>query len=131
MSAHPVKHTHAAQAAPHCHPGAASHAVPAAQSTQLTVEGASCASCVSKIESALRNVPGVARAEMNFAQRTVTVEGSASVPQLVAAVANAGYEARTVADEAAPAGSPDDFPALPGFAATRATSAKKLCAEVS
>ncbi len=42
---------------------------------ELMIEGAGCASCVTKIETALKAVPGVTSAEMNFAQRTVTVTG--------------------------------------------------------
>jgi Cu+-exporting ATPase len=34
----------------------------------LIIDGASCASCVTKIEKALRAVDGVQSAEMNFAQ---------------------------------------------------------------
>ena len=45
---------------------------------ELIIEGAGCASCVTKIETALKAVPGVTSAEMNFAQRTVTVTGSAA-----------------------------------------------------
>lgn len=61
---------------------------------ELLIEGASCASCVAKIEGALRAVIGVDTAEMNFAQRTVSVSGSASGEALIKAVAQAGYNAR-------------------------------------
>ena len=64
----------------------------------LAVEGAGCASCVSKIEQALAAVPGVERAEMNFADRTVAVSGSAGSEQLIAAIERAGYNARAMAD---------------------------------
>lgn len=60
---------------------------------QLLIEGASCSSCVSKIETALKNAPGVAQAEMNFASRTVDVTGSATDTDLIKAVENAGYQA--------------------------------------
>lgn len=60
---------------------------------ELSVSGAGCASCVSKIETALKNVPGVTHAEMNFAARTVTVSGSAAQDVLVTAVEAAGYGA--------------------------------------
>lgn len=59
----------------------------------LNIQGASCASCVTKIETALQQVSGVARAEMNFAQRTVLVNGSASPEALIQAVEAAGYNA--------------------------------------
>ncbi len=51
--------------------------LPTASRQELTIEGAGCASCVTKIEAALKTVPGVVSAEMNFAQRTVTVTGDA------------------------------------------------------
>ncbi|MCP5204386.1 MAG: copper-translocating P-type ATPase [Pseudomonadales bacterium] len=72
-------------------------AISARQQT-LAVEGAGCASCVSKIEQALAAVPGVERAEMNFADRTVAVSGSAGSEQLIAAIERAGYNARAMAD---------------------------------
>ena len=66
---------------------------------ELIIEGAGCASCVSKIENALNAVDGVTRAEMNFAQRTVSVSGSAASEQLIKAVEQAGYQAKcTVAE---------------------------------
>jgi P-type Cu+ transporter len=59
----------------------------------LTIHGATCAGCVRKIENALRAVPGVKHAEMNFATRTATIEGDADSDSLIAAVRNAGYDA--------------------------------------
>lgn len=59
----------------------------------LVIEGAGCASCVAKIEQALDAVPGVANAEMNFADRTVLVAGEAPGDALVTAVEKAGYGA--------------------------------------
>lgn len=64
---------------------------------ELLIEGASCASCVRKIETALQNVSGVAEAQMNFAQRTVTVVGSVDPEALIKAVEGAGYGASSVA----------------------------------
>ncbi len=61
---------------------------------ELIIEGAGCASCVGKIESALKKVPGVTNAEMNFAQRTVSVSGNALNSVLIQAVENAGYNAK-------------------------------------
>jgi Cu+-exporting ATPase len=66
---------------------------------ELIIEGAGCASCVGKIESALKAVPGVQSAEMNFAQRTVGVTGSANAGVLVKAVENAGYNAKVTSAE--------------------------------
>ncbi|WP_203565521.1 heavy metal translocating P-type ATPase [Alteromonas profundi] len=61
---------------------------------RFIIEGASCASCVNKIEAALNNLPIVERAEMNFAQRVVTVIGDASVSNIIEAVEKAGYKAK-------------------------------------
>lgn len=71
---------------------------------QLNIQGASCASCVTKIETALKQVAGVTGAEMNFAQRTVLINGNASPSELVRAVEEAGYNATLAnadSDEAA------------------------------
>ncbi|HAU16209.1 MAG: copper-translocating P-type ATPase [Pseudomonadales bacterium] len=63
---------------------------------ELLIDGAGCASCVSKIEHALQGVPGVGQAHMNFAERVVTVSGEATDAALVAAVEQAGYHARVM-----------------------------------
>jgi Cu+-exporting ATPase len=60
----------------------------------LIIDGASCASCVAKIEKALRIVKGVQSAEMNFAQRTVIVVGNVPDPTLISAIEIAGYNAK-------------------------------------
>ncbi|KZZ05800.1 MULTISPECIES: heavy metal translocating P-type ATPase [unclassified Thalassolituus] len=65
----------------------------------MIIEGAGCASCVGKIESALKAVSGVENAEMNFAQRTVSVTGNADAADLVKAVEKAGYNAKLAAAE--------------------------------
>ena len=63
---------------------------------RLPIEGMTCASCVSRVERALARVPGVAKAEVNLATETATVAFSdgASPEALVAAVRDAGYDAR-------------------------------------
>jgi len=84
----------------HCHHQAADSASGASGSThELLIEGAGCASCVGKIESALQKVPGVTQASMNFAQRTVSVSGNVSDQSLIAAVEAAGYGAKVAASE--------------------------------
>ncbi|MCB1661912.1 MAG: copper-translocating P-type ATPase [Pseudomonadales bacterium] len=67
-------------------------------SQELIIEGASCGSCVGKIEAALNNVPGVEKAEMNFAQRTATVIGAVNADDLIKAVEKAGYNAKVQED---------------------------------
>lgn len=63
---------------------------------ELIIEGAGCASCVSKIENALKSVDGVIDASMNFAARTVTVSGAADAESLIGAIESVGYNARTL-----------------------------------
>jgi Cu+-exporting ATPase len=61
----------------------------------LDIEGMTCASCVTKIESALRSVDGVDDAAVNLATRTATVRGATdNVDPLLSAVRGAGYGAR-------------------------------------
>ena len=64
----------------------------------LHIHGASCASCVGKIESALNQIAGVEQALMNLAQSTVAVSGHAPVEDLIAAVKQAGYDAENITD---------------------------------
>lgn len=66
---------------------------------ELIIEGASCASCVAKIETALKNVPGVEQAEMNFALRTVTIIGQVDAEQLINSVEAIGYGAKKANDK--------------------------------
>ena len=68
------------------------------QETRLAITGATCASCVRTIEDALRDTPGVTQAEMNFADRTATVAGTASSDTLIRAVEQAGYGASLATD---------------------------------
>ncbi len=73
----------------HCHDGSAR-----SELQELVVEGASCAGCVKKIETALQRVPGVRRAEMNLALRSVSITGTADTETLIAAIEKAGYGAK-------------------------------------
>jgi Au+-exporting ATPase len=68
---------------------------------ELAIEGMTCASCVGRVERALRAVPGVAEASVNLATERATVKGSADVATLIQAVAEAGYTARKVDRSAA------------------------------
>lgn len=62
-------------------------------SRTLTVEGMSCGHCEQTVESALEAVAGVSDASADHETATVTVEGDAETPELVAAVEDAGYDA--------------------------------------
>jgi len=63
---------------------------------RLPIEGMTCASCVARVEKALKKVPGVGSAEVNLATETatVTLASGARPESLVEAVHKAGYEAR-------------------------------------
>ena len=63
------------------------------------IEGANCGSCVAKIEKALKSVSGAQRVEMNFADRSVQVEGNAPSAELIEAVENIGYKAKPMNSE--------------------------------
>jgi len=61
----------------------------------VPIQGMSCASCVEKVQTALKNVPGVVKASVNFATEKATVEylpGQVTVKDLAKAVHDAGYE---------------------------------------
>jgi heavy metal translocating P-type ATPase len=64
---------------------------------ELSVTGMTCASCVGRVERALKAVPGVAAATVNLATETAHVEGVAEAGALVAAIRAAGYEATVAA----------------------------------
>ncbi len=75
----------------------------AARTQRLSISGMSCAGCVATVENALKNVPGVQAAAVNFAEHTATVTGPAETRALIAAVQAAGYaaaELRGANDEA-------------------------------
>ncbi len=81
----------------------------AEQSLQLQIDGMTCASCVSRVEKALKQVPGVLSASVNLATETaeVNVAGSAAMlPALMTAVAKAGYQAREIQAAGAPTNKP-------------------------
>ncbi len=80
----------------------AGYDVPAAEMA-LSVEGMTCASCVGRVEKALKAVPGVAEASVNLASERAVVRGTAGAEALIAAVEAAGYDAK-FAETDAPAG---------------------------
>jgi copper chaperone CopZ len=70
------------------------------KTTILRAEGFSCPSCVAKIERQVGRLAGVTSVTVHFASARIEVRhdpGAASVAELVAAVAKAGYTARPAA----------------------------------
>lgn len=71
----------------------------AEESIELAIEGMTCASCVARIEKALKAVPGVTEASVNLATERASVRltrGVATSASLEAAVRAAGYEAKRI-----------------------------------
>lgn len=60
----------------------------------LPIDGMTCASCVRRVEKALRAVPGVQDASVNLATEAASVAGTAPLAALQAAVQKAGYQLR-------------------------------------
>jgi Cu+-exporting ATPase len=63
-------------------------------SLSLPLSGLSCASCVTRVERALRAVPGVTDARVNLASETAQVDGDSGLAPLTDAVERAGYGVR-------------------------------------
>ena len=61
--------------------------------TRLSIAGMSCAGCVSAVEDALSQVPGVTSAMVNLGERTAIVTGTKDADALIQAIRNAGYDA--------------------------------------
>ena len=61
--------------------------------TSFQIEGMTCASCVARVEKAIRTVPGVATATVNLAteRATVTFAGKPDPRGVITAIAKAGY----------------------------------------
>jgi Cu+-exporting ATPase len=109
---------------------AAGYGVVTAQET-LPILGMTCASCVSRVERALRKPPGVLKADVNLATEKATVTyipGQASRDDLVAAVKAAGYDVveEPAAGAAAGAASAVDVAEAARAAAYRALKVKVI-----
>ena len=60
----------------------------------LQIEGMTCASCVARVERALKSVSGVTNASVNLATERAHVIGQADTAALIRAIEDAGYDAR-------------------------------------
>ncbi len=61
---------------------------------KLKIAGMTCGHCSGAVEKALTAVVGVDSVDVNLEDGEATVNGSASVDQLIAAVKEEGYEAQ-------------------------------------
>ena len=69
-----------------------------AATVTLPIEGMTCASCVGRVERALKEVPGVTDAVVNLATERAAVSGdNLDRSQLVAAIEKVGYDVPAVA----------------------------------
>ena len=59
---------------------------------ELPIEGMTCGSCASRVQSALSSVPGVEKADVNLLNKRATVFGTVSLGDLTAAVEKSGYK---------------------------------------
>jgi len=76
------------------------------QTVTLEIDGMTCASCVARVEKALRKVEGVVSAQVNLATETAEVQfasGMVGVDALATAVDREGYVAKPAAAVGAPA----------------------------
>lgn len=60
---------------------------------RYTVTGMTCSACSARVEKAVSKVSGVVSCSVNLLTNSMSVEGSASVQDVIAAVRNAGYGA--------------------------------------
>jgi P-type Cu+ transporter len=66
----------------------------AEETVELAIEGMTCASCIQRVERALRKAPGVRDATVNLATERAHVSGAGLAPAaLIRAVESAGYHA--------------------------------------
>ena len=64
------------------------------ETISLSISGMTCASCVGRVEKALKNIPGIIDASVNLATEKVHVTAvGITADQLIAAVEKAGYDA--------------------------------------
>ncbi|MDV7400544.1 heavy metal-associated domain-containing protein, partial [Arthrospira platensis SPKY1] len=63
-------------------------------SISLDIEGLYCAACVGRAERVLGRLPGVTQAQVNLADNTLALDGSADPAEVHAALQKAGYGLR-------------------------------------
>ena len=70
--------------------------VAAIQPIELSIDGMTCASCVARVEKALKKVPGVEQANVNLATERAWIQPNATVSSqdLIRAIQKAGYDAK-------------------------------------
>lgn len=93
------------------------------QTIEIKVDGMTCGSCVASVSKALNRVPGVHDVEVDLGSGIVSIRGEHAahqVPELVAALGEAGYEAA-----ASLTGAPATHQLPPGGCGAGATAGAK------
>jgi len=67
---------------------------------KFSVTGMSCAACVSRVEKAVKDIPGVDSCNVSLLTNSMNVSGTASSFEIIAAVEKAGYGAKPLNYEA-------------------------------
>ncbi len=62
------------------------------ESTTITISGMSCGHCVTAVRKALAAVPGVDVRDVQIGSATIAVPSPAVLPQVEAAIEDAGYD---------------------------------------
>ena len=62
-------------------------------SEQYNVTGMSCAACSARVERVVKKLPGVCSCAVSLLTNSMSVEGTASPSEIIAAVEKAGYGA--------------------------------------
>ncbi len=80
----------------------AGYDVAAIQPIELSIDGMTCASCVTRVEKALKKVPGVEQANVNLATERAWIQPNATVSSqdLIRAIQKAGYDAKLLQHDA-------------------------------
>lgn len=80
----------------------AGYDVAAIQPIELSIDGMTCASCVTRVEKALKKVPGVEQANVNLATEHAWIQPNATVSSqdLIRAIQKAGYDAKLLQHDA-------------------------------
>lgn len=80
----------------------AGYDVAAIQPIELSIDGMTCASCVARVEKALKKVSGVEQANVNLATERAWIQPNAAVSSqdLIRAIQKAGYDAKLLQHDA-------------------------------
>lgn len=66
---------------------------------KLSIKNMRCASCVKTIETALNEIEGVEKVQVNFANKTATISGTTKPETVITAIEKVGYQAKISDDQ--------------------------------